>query len=64
MKIEIRKNRMGYNGGCDNCRKIQDGSNDQPFIVYYKEDNEKRGHNLLACSKECAEELKKKLENA
>lgn len=57
MKKLIKKGKFGYNGCCGNCGKFQDGGAMQPFIVYYKLDNEKRGHNLLACSEKCARAL-------
>jgi len=57
MTVEIRKNKLGYNGFCTRCGKDQPGHMPQPFIVWYKGDTEKRGHNDPACSKECAEKL-------
>ena len=61
MLIKIINNNKGYNGACANCGKIQDGSKEQPLIVYYKGDNEKRGNNYIACSLECAQALKNTL---
>ena len=58
MKVEIRKNnKLGANGGCRICGGVQDGWRAQPYIVYHKADNEKRGHNDPACSLECAKVL-------
>lgn len=56
MLIKIKNNNLGYNGACRNCGKYQKGGDEkQPLIVYYKDDNEKRGHNLPMCSLECAQ---------
>jgi hypothetical protein len=57
MKKLIKKNNLGYNGCCSNCGKIQDGGAKQPYIVYYKRDDEKRGNNLIVCSEKCAKDL-------
>lgn len=57
MKVEIKKNRLGYNGSCTRCGKVQPGHTMQPLIVWYKGNTEKRGHNDPVCSKECAEKL-------
>lgn len=58
MKIEIKKNnRIGHNGYCRTCGKLQDGWKAQPFIVWYIADGKKRGHNVPVCSIECAEKL-------
>lgn len=54
---KIKKNNLGYNGCCDWCGKDQPGHTKQPYIVYYKAEDEKRGNNLIACCEECAKEL-------
>jgi hypothetical protein len=59
--IKIKNNTMGYNAGCCICGKEQPGRKKQPYIVYYKAANEKRGHNAVCCCKECAEEMAKKI---
>lgn len=56
MLVKIKNNHLGYNGACRNCGKYQkDGEENQPLIVYHKDDNEKRGHNSPICSLECAQ---------
>lgn len=42
---------------CMNCGEIQPGMKYHPYSVWYKEDNEKRGHNLPVCSKSCGNNL-------
>lgn len=65
MKVEIRKNsRLGANGGCWICNKIQEGGKAQPYIVYHKSDNESRGHQEQVCSMECAKLLAEKYREA
>lgn len=64
MKLEIRRNNMGYNGACNNCGKYQDGSARQPYIVYFRRDGEKRGENLIACCEECARAIAEEKERA
>lgn len=58
---KIVKNNKGYNGCCTICDKYQPGCAKQPLLVYYRDDNEKRGHYLVACSQECANKLIKKI---
>ena len=58
MKAQIRKNNLGYNCGCEVCNKVQEGRKKQPFIIWYQNDGEKRGHNIPICSEEC---IQKKL---
>ena len=43
------------NCNCFYCSKLQDGIKPQPVTLWYKVDNEKRGHQLPMCSIECAE---------
>lgn len=62
MKVIIKKNTLGYNANCFNCEKVQDGLKSQPYLVNYKKDGEKRSHNITACSLECANILKERLE--
>lgn len=57
MTKKVKKNNLGYNGCCDYCGKSQPGRNKQPYIVYYKRDDEKRGHNLIACSNDCVNRI-------
>ena len=47
------KNTSSGNCACRNCGKVQDGLKLQPFTVWWKEENEKRGHNEPMCSVEC-----------
>lgn len=49
------KNTSTGNCGCRNCGKFQNGKKQQPFTVWWKEDNEKRGHNEPMCSFDCCE---------
>jgi len=49
------KNTTSGNCACRNCGKFQNGNKQQPFTVWWKEDNEKRGHNEPMCSVECCE---------
>ena len=60
MTVNILNKKTG-NCGCCNCGKLQDGLKLQPFTVWYKSDNEKRGHNDPVCSLECANEYMAKL---
>lgn len=55
MIVRILKNNKGYNCPCWNCGKEQEGRKKQPYLVYYKNKDEKRGHNLPVCSVECVE---------
>lgn len=57
MVAKLKRNTLGYNAGCHNCGKTQDRLKAQPLIIWYKEDNEKRGHNLPICSQECASKV-------
>ena len=50
-KILVKKT---GNCGCAYCGKLQDGCKMQPYTVWHKEENEKRGHNEPVCSIECA----------
>lgn len=59
--IKILKKSTG-NCNCQNCGKLQDGLKLQPFTVWHKAENEKRGHNYPVCSQECANELAKRLD--
>ena len=56
MITKIKQTRTG-NCRCRNCGKEQPGGNYQPFTLWYKLDNESRGHNEPVCSIKCAEEL-------
>lgn len=49
------------NCGCVYCGKVQDGWKNQPYTVWHKEENEKRGHNEPVCSIDCARALAEKL---
>lgn len=53
MEIRIKKIVSG-NCKCANCGKYQEGLKGQPFTVWYRSENEKRGHNVPVCSQECA----------
>ena len=57
--FKIKKTRTG-NCACMNCGKYT--GEYQPYTLWYKADGEKRGENNPVCSKECAEELAKKIE--
>lgn len=59
--VKIKGNTMGYNGICWICGKEQPGRAKQPYIVYYKAANEKRGHNAICCCREHAEEFAAKI---
>ena len=54
MEVRLKRNTLGYNAGCDVCGKIQEGYKPQPLIIWYRKDNEKRGHNIPICCQECA----------
>lgn len=60
MKIFKIKATTSGNCSCVFCGKVQDGLKMQPFTVWWKEENEKRGHNEPVCSKECANKYIKK----
>lgn len=49
------QNKLGMNGVCWNCGKVQPDRKAQPIALWYKKDNEKRGHNVPFCCMECAE---------
>lgn len=52
-EYKIKKKESG-NCPCIWCGKYNDGKM-QPYTVWWKLDNEKRGHQEPACSEECAE---------
>ncbi len=54
------KNKKSGNCKCFNCGKVQEGRKLQPYTVWYKLDNERRGHQLPVCSLQCAEQLVKR----
>ena len=58
--IKIKKIQTG-NCDCVNCGKSA-GNNYQPYTLWHKADDEKRGHNEPVCSMECARELAKDYE--
>ncbi len=47
------KNTKSGNCACRYCGKYQEGDKLQPFTVWWKEENEKRGHQEPMCSIEC-----------
>lgn len=61
MIIKIKHTRTG-NCKCLNCQKIQEGRKYHPYTVWFKKDDEPRGHNFPVCSLDCAKELAKKFE--
>lgn len=58
--IKIKKIQTG-NCDCVNCGKSA-GDGYQPYTLWHKADDEKRGHNEPVCSMECARELAKDYE--
>lgn len=58
----IIKRTISGNCKCMYCGKEQQGRKNQPYTLWHKADNEKRGHNEPVCSLECAEKLAKQLE--
>ena len=60
MDIKIKTLKSG-NCGCMNCGIRQDGWKAHPYTVWYKSENEKRGHNDPVCSLECARVYAEKL---
>ena len=58
IKIETKKS---GNCPCSNCGKVQDGLRLHPYTVWYKEQDEKRGHNLPVCSMDCAKKLAERM---
>lgn len=50
-------------GNCD-CWKCGKSAGDdyQPYTLWYKADDEKRGHNYPVCSTHCAYQLAKEIE--
>ena len=63
MIIKIEHKKSG-NCQCANCGRYQDGMRMHPFTVWHKAETEKRGQNEPVCSPECAEELKRRMEEA
>ena len=51
----IMKKRTG-NCPCFYCGKVQPGWKMHPVTVWYKDLNEKHGHNIPVCSEECGME--------
>ena len=51
--VVIKTQKTG-NWTCPNCGKTQPGMKMHPYTVWYKTEDEKRGHNLPVCSMECA----------
>ena len=58
MRQYLIKTTKSGNCGCVNCGKLQEGLKMQPLTLYWKEENEKRGHQEPMCSKECCNEYK------
>lgn len=59
--ITIKKNTGKRNGKCNNCNC---DNNKECYLVHYKliDDKIPRGNNKIACSIECANTIKEKLE--
>ena len=51
-QFKIKQTKTG-NCPCRNCGKTQEGLKLHPFTVWWKEENEKRGHQEPMCSIEC-----------
>jgi hypothetical protein len=50
------QNKLGMNGACYACGKVQAGSKAQPIALWFKKEEEKRGHNCPFCCIECAKQ--------
>ena len=59
MLMAIKHTKSG-NCKCFNCGKVQEGHKLHPYTVWYKLDNERRGHQLPVCSLECANHVVEK----
>ena len=55
-EYKINTNKSG-NCSCGYCGKVQDGRKMQPYTVWWKDENESRGHQEPMCSKECCEKF-------
>lgn len=54
-KIYRKLHKSTGNCGCFNCGKRQEGFKLHPYTVWYKFNDETRGHNCPMCSEECAD---------